>query len=141
MTQVRAAYLIGAAAGVLSYQGIGLPFAPLWLAQAVRLNKATAPISRSAPRNQQLSGPLALLLQIVCTNLLRRPKLIWTKLFETPLTMSLPASLTIPTCGTTCDAVATVAMVDKLFIEIELGFRLPPLRAGVVIDFLFPRRD
>ena len=28
-TQVRAAYLIGAATGVLSYQGIGLLFAPL----------------------------------------------------------------------------------------------------------------
>jgi hypothetical protein len=67
--------------------------------------------------------------------------LIWTKLFETPLTMSLPASLTIPTCSTTCDAVATVAMVDKLLIEIELGFRLPQLRAGVAIDVLFPRRD
>jgi transposase, IS6 family len=29
LPKVRAAYLIGAAAGVLSYQGIGLPFAPL----------------------------------------------------------------------------------------------------------------
>ena len=48
----KAAYLGGGAdTGVLSYQGI-VPFAPLELAHAVRLNKVTAPIGRSARLNQ-----------------------------------------------------------------------------------------